>query len=189
MLRSPTAWPLAAAAPALGLVGLAGAWPALAARAGSPWRRAALGLAGWTGLLLAAPLAARALYLPLPDVTPPLRVWIGSPSDTVHEVLGPLLSSGALAPGAVWALGALVLPWLVRGRRPALDIVLAVVWTALVVSASAAVATAAGGTAAAGAAASATVGAVAAGVVALAPPAIAVWRGRGHSGGSAAGFP
>jgi hypothetical protein len=189
MLRSPTAWPLAVAAPALGLIGLAGAWPALAARAGPPWRRAALGFAGWSGLLLAAPLAARALYLPLPGATPPLRVWIGSPSDTVHRVLGPLLSSGALAPGAVWALGALILPWLVRGRRPALDLVRAVVWTALVVSASAAAATAAGGSAAAGAAASATAGAVAAGVVALAPPAVALWRGRGHSEGSSAGFP
>jgi hypothetical protein len=189
MLRTPTAWPLAVAAPALGLVGLAGAWPALAARAGSPWRRAALGFAGWTGLLLAARLAARALYLPLPGTTPPLRVWIGSPSDTVHRVLAPLLSSGALAPGAVWALGALILPWLVRGRRPSLDIVRAVVWTALVVSASAAAATAAGGSAAAGTAASATAGAVAAGVVALGPSAIAVWRARGHSEGSSAGFP
>jgi eukaryotic-like serine/threonine-protein kinase len=190
MLRSPTAWPLAAAAPALGLAGLAGAWPALAARAVMPWRRAALGFAGWIGLLLAAPLAGRALYLPLPSRTPSPGVWIGSPSDTVHRVLAPLLSSGALAPGVVWALGALILPWLVRGRRPALDLVLAVVWAALVVSASAVAVTAAGaGGVAAGAASTATVGAVAAAVVALAPVGMALFRRRGHSEGSSAGFP
>ncbi len=190
MLRSPTAWPLAAGAPALGLVGLAGAWPALAARAASPWRRAALGFAGWIALLLAAPLVGHALYLPLASRTPSPSVWIGSPSDTVHRVLAPLLSSGALAPGIVWALGALILPWLVRGRRPALDLVLAVVWAALVVSASAAAVTAgAAGGVAAGAASTATVGAVAAGLVALSPVAMAVFRRRGHSGGSSAGFP
>jgi hypothetical protein len=89
----------------------------------------------------------------------------------------------------VWALGALILPWLVRGRRPWLDLVRAIVWTALVVSATAAAATAAGGSAAAAAAASATLGAVAAAAVAVAPSVIAAWRGRGHSGGSSAGFP
>ena len=46
--RRGTAWPLAAGAPALGLVGLAGAWPALAGRAwGNAWRRAVLALTGW----------------------------------------------------------------------------------------------------------------------------------------------
>jgi hypothetical protein len=189
MLRRPTAWPLAAAAPALGLIGVAGAWPALAARAGTAWRRAALGFTGWVALLLASPIAGRGLYLPLVAPTPPVRVWAGSPSDTLHHVLSPILSSGALAPGAVWALGALVLPWLVRGRRPALDGVLAIMWTVLVVTASAAVLTTAAESTFVGQASTATAGAVVAGAMALAPTALAVWHRRAHSKGSSAGFP
>src|ERR1700745_1924301 len=74
----PTLWPLAAGAPALGLVGvagLAGAWRALAGGAGTPWRRAALGAIGWSWLLLAAPLAGMSLYLNVPIDNPQ---WTGS---------------------------------------------------------------------------------------------------------------
>ena len=58
---TPTAWPLAAAAPALGLVGpagLAGAWPALAGLARTPWRRVALAVSGWVWLLAAGAVGA-----------------------------------------------------------------------------------------------------------------------------------
>jgi hypothetical protein len=37
----------------------------------------------------------------------------------------------------LWALGAAVLPWIVRGRSAVLDLVAATVWSALLVSAAA----------------------------------------------------
>jgi hypothetical protein len=46
------------------------------------------------------------------------------------DVLGPLVTSGALLYAALWACAALVLPWLVRGRWLAVDVVAACVWAA-----------------------------------------------------------
>ncbi len=186
--RRPSAWPLAAGAPALGLIGLAGAWPALAAQAATPWRRAGIAVGGWIFLLLATPLAGRTLYLPQPPGTPAANLWLGSPYDTVHQVLLPALRSGALAGAPVWALGALVLPWLVRRRSPVLDSVRVVAWTLLLVTATMVAVTAAGGrydlhvpTA--------VLGAALAAAVALAPSILAAWRGKADSARSAAGFP
>jgi hypothetical protein len=132
------AWPLAAGAPALGALGLAGAWPAVAARASSAWRRAALGAAGWVWLVFAERLAGADLYLGRAPHTPAPSVWTGTLHRAVHDVLGPLVGSGALAPALVWAAGALVLPWIVRGRSLALDAVLVSVWAAVLVSATSA---------------------------------------------------
>jgi hypothetical protein len=187
----PTLWPLPAAAPALGAVGLAGAWPALAGRAKTPWRRAALGAAGWIALVLAAPLAGRVLYLPLPAHIVPSSAWDGSLYTAAHGVLLALLRSGALAGAPVWAAAALVLPWLVRGRSLLLDLVAAGFWSAALVSATqVAVSSAAWPGHAAGQASSATVGAVAAAVVALAPAALCAWRRAGSPAeGSEPGFP
>ena len=134
----PTSWPLPAGAAALGLIGLAGAWPAVAGWASSVWRRAALGAAGWIWLALVSALAGRGLYLKwLP--AHPATGWESSVGAAAHQVLTPVVSSGVLAPAAVWALAAAVLPWLVRGRSLALDLIMAVIWSATVVSASTAV--------------------------------------------------
>ena len=57
------AWPLPAAAPLLGLVGLAGAYPALAGHAPRWTARAALGALGAWWVVLAEPLLERALVL------------------------------------------------------------------------------------------------------------------------------
>jgi hypothetical protein len=190
MVLRPTAWPLAAGAPALGVLGLAGAWPALAARAGTPWRRAALAAAGWIFLVLVTPLAGHVLYLPPIAGVPPPTAWAGSPYDTFHQVFVPIVTSGALAPVPVWALGAAVLPWLVRGRSLAWDVLAAVMWSAFLVSATAAAVSAAHGHGGLQAAPSATLGAVAAAAVALAPSALSAWRARTRlAGGSEAGFP
>jgi hypothetical protein len=139
---APTTWPLSAAAPGLGLVGVAGAWPAVAARAATPWRRAALGAIGWIWLLLASAIVGKALYLPLvPGVAPP-HVWMSSLTTTIDHLLRPDLAAGVLAPALVWALAALTLPWLVRGRSLVLDVVSVVVWAAITVSATGAAITA-----------------------------------------------
>jgi len=186
LARHPTSWPLPAGAPALGLLGLAGAWPALAARAGTPWRRAALGFTGWLGLVLIAPLAGRTLYLPLLPGTPSPGAFEASPYTTFHHVLAPIISSGALAPGVVWAVGALVLPWLVLGRSIALDFVRVAIWAAILSSATAVAATAVNGAGLLHPAPSAAIGAVASAVVALAPSALVGWHRGVHRAGSAA---
>lgn len=169
MVRTPLAWPLAAGAPALGLIGLAGAWPALAARAPTLWRRAAIAAVGWVWLLFAAPVAGRVLYLPLAPGTAAASAWAGSPSATWHQLVLPSLNSGALAPVAIWALGAALLPWLVRGRLPVLDFIRVVIWSAALASATAVAVSAAHGSDAVSAAPSAVLGAVAGVVIALAP--------------------
>lgn len=189
LIRTGVLWPVAAGAPALGAVGLAGAWPALAAGARSAWQRAALGLGGWLWLLLATPLSGSALYLPAPNGLPPHNVWSSSASQTVHHVLVPLVSSGAVAGAPVWALAAVSLPYLVNRRSLALDVVRVVGWTAFVVSATALAVRAAGHGSAISAPRTAVIGAVAAAVVALCPSAAAAWRRKPGSNEPQAGIP
>ena len=180
-----TTWPLSAGAPALGLIGLAGAWPAVAARATTPWRRATLGAVGWIWLLLASAVAGKALYLPLvPGVAPP-HAWMSSMTTTIDHLLRPEVSAGVLAPALVWALGAVTLPWLVRGGSVVLDVVRVVVWAGIVVSATGAAVAAVHGSAGAGgvSAPTALVGAVACAAVALAPSLFQMWRAPLRSAG------
>ena len=160
---APTTWPLSAGAPALGLIGLAGAWPALAARAGTLWRRAALGAVGWVWLLLASAIAGKPLYLPLVSGVAAPQAWMSSLSVTVDHLLRPEISAGALVPALVWALAAVTLPWLVRGESLALDVVRVVVWAAALVSATGAAVAAWHGTGGVGAAPTALLGALACG--------------------------
>ena len=131
-----TAWGLAAGAPALGAVGLAGAWPAVAGRARSAWARAALGATGWVWIVLGTALSGVDLYLRSPRGLPPADQWPLSVGATVHQVLEPLISSGALAPAPVWAIAAAILPWVVRGRSAAIDFVLASAWASGLVAAT-----------------------------------------------------
>jgi serine/threonine protein kinase len=180
--RSGWCWPLAAAAPGLGLVGLAGAWPALAARAGSTWQRAGLGATGWLWLILAGQIAGRALYLPTPPGTAGRDVFIGSLSQTIQHVLGPLVSSGALLAAPVWALGAATLPYLVRGRSLIGDVLRAITWAAALLAMTG-LALASGGSHAVTAPPSAIVGALASIVVALAPSALKAFRGTCDANG------
>jgi hypothetical protein len=190
-LLRPVLWTLAAAASLMGAIGLAGAWPALAGRARTPWRRAGLGAAAWIILLLAAPLAGRVLYLPLPRGTLPPGAWADSLYGSVHSVLLTMGRSGALAGALVWAAGALVLPWLVRGRSVVVDLVAAVIWSAVLVSATRlAVSAAALPGHGFGPAPRATLGAVVAAAVALAPTVLCAWRRAGTPAeGSEPGFP
>jgi serine/threonine protein kinase len=175
--RGGTAWALSAGAPALGLVGLAGAWPALAGRAwGSAWRRAALALTGWLWLALAGPLVSADLYARRPAAGPVPDAWASSLSVTLHDLLGPLLTSGILAGGLVWAAGAAVLPWLVRGRSLPLDAVLACVWSAVLLSATEVAIAALHGSGPPQAPRTAILGAIVAVIVALSPSLVAALR-------------
>jgi hypothetical protein len=172
-----TSWPLAAFAPVLGALGLAGAWPALAARASTAWRRAALGATGWIWLVLAGPITGLNLYLVRPPGAPIADVWTASLHSTLSDVIWPLFKSGAFAPAIVWALGAAVLPLLIKSRSLALDAVQVVVWATLLALATTMVIDAGTGL---GAPRTVLLGAVASGAVALAPSVMTAWRhGRG----------
>ncbi len=124
---SGRAWSLPAAAPALGLVALAGAYPAIAGRAGRWWQRAGLGAAGLWWLLLAQPLLGSELYAATGGAP---RGWERDAGRTLEAVLGPPLESGLVLLAALWALAALLLPWLVRGRYAGVDLVAASAWAA-----------------------------------------------------------
>ena len=120
-------WSLPALAPALGLVGLAGGYPAIAGQVRGVWARAALGACGLCWLLLAEPLLGRDLLF-------------GTPPGDAGDVLETLASSGAPVLAAVWAVAAAVLPWLVRGRSLSVDVVAATTWAAGLAGATGAVA-------------------------------------------------
>jgi eukaryotic-like serine/threonine-protein kinase len=124
------AWSLPLAAPLLGVALLAGAYPALAGQARTAWRRAALGALGFWALALAEPLAHTVLWYGPARGTLAPSAWEGSAPDAIRHALEPLLQSGALACAGLWAAGAAILPWLVRGRIAALDFVAATVWAA-----------------------------------------------------------
>jgi serine/threonine protein kinase len=129
-------WPLAALAPVLGLVGLAGAYPAVAGQA-ARWRsRAALGALGYWWLTLAEPLLSRHLWLGEPQGTPARGVWEGSLSSAAVHVVGPALALGVLLGAALWALAAALLPVVVRGHSAALDVLAATIWSAVIVAAA-----------------------------------------------------
>ncbi len=190
MPRSGPAWPLPAGAPALGLAGLAGAWPAVAARASSSaWHRAVLGFCGYVWLVLASPMAAADLYNRRPAGIPPPDVWMASLSVTAHDVLSPIFDSGVLAAAPVWALAAVMLPWLVRGRSLPVDLVLVTIWAASTVSASDTVIALAHHGAAAPKAPSAIAGAIAGGLLALSPTLAQAWRSRHQQGSFQAELP
>ena len=130
------AWSVPFAAPLMGVVLLAGAYPAIAGQARTLWRRAALGALGFWCVALAEPVVRETLYYGRVRGTAgtgPLgagSAWEGSLHDAAAQVLQPLLSSGVLACAALWAAAAAVLPWLVRGRSAALDLIAATVWAA-----------------------------------------------------------
>jgi hypothetical protein len=150
---APATWSLPGAAPLLALGTVAGAFPALAARAGSLPRRAIAGALGAWWLLLAEAALQRHLLL-------------GAPADAAHGGTGAILAiatTPALALLGVWAAAAAVLPYLVRGRLLVADIVLAVAWAAGVAAATQA--------AIGGAPRGLIAGAIAAAVVAVIPRA------------------
>ena len=135
------AWSVPFAAPLMGVALLAGAYPAVAGQARTLWRRAALGALGFWTVALAEPVVHATLYYGRVHETAAaasgraglgvaLGAWAGSLQDAVTHALTPLVSSGVLACAGLWAAGAAVLPWLVRGRSAALDLVAATLWAA-----------------------------------------------------------
>ncbi|HEX5223798.1 MAG TPA: hypothetical protein VFW29_01585, partial [Solirubrobacteraceae bacterium] len=138
--RSGPGWLAAVLAPALGTIGLAGAFPALAAQA-SRWReRALLGALGYWWLTLAEPLLGRTLWLGVRPGTPAAAAWEPSLHAASAHVVGPLLNVAVLLGAALWACAAAIEPLLLRGRNAAADIVAATVWSAALAAAAPALA-------------------------------------------------
>jgi hypothetical protein len=131
-------WSLPAAAPVLGLAGLASVYPVLAAR--GPWigARAALGALGAWWLLLGEAVLERVLVFGTATGTPSRGHFDGALSVAADEVVGRVLSSGALGLAVIWAVAAVVLPWVVHGRSLVADAVAACGWAAGVCAATAA---------------------------------------------------
>ena len=135
--RGGPLWSAPAIAPVLGLAGPGGAWPALAGQAARPWHRLALGALGAWWLVLAEAVAGERLATGPPR---DMGDWQRSTQHAWTDVLVPIVTHGALLVAALWALAALVLPYLVRGRVFALDLVGATIWAAALGSATQAVA-------------------------------------------------
>jgi len=134
--RIGLAWLGAALAPALGLIGLAGAFPAVAGQALSWRKRAGLAALGYWWLTLAEALLARHLWLGQPPGTPAREVWEGSLSSAAVHVVGPMLSLGVLFGATLWAFASMILPWIVRGRSATSDVIAAVMWSAALATAA-----------------------------------------------------
>jgi eukaryotic-like serine/threonine-protein kinase len=166
--RGGALWSAPALAPVLGFAGLAGAWPALAGQAARPWHRLALGaLGGWWLVLAEAVVDDRLGTGPPREAA--TGAWRSVAGGALDDVLVPSVAHGALLIAGLWAAAALVLPFLVRGRVFAVDLVAATAWAAALGSATQAVAPGMRGLVA---------GAVAAGGLAVAARAS---RGEAHS--------
>jgi serine/threonine protein kinase len=127
--RSGPGWLAAAAAPALGVAGLAAAFPSLAGQRASWQARAGLAALGFWWLTLAEPLLDRHLWRGPPSGLPARDAWEASFTGAASHVLAPVLTGGLAVGALVWALGAMLLPWVVRGRNAGLDVLLAIAWT------------------------------------------------------------
>ncbi len=129
LLRStPWLWCAPALAPVLGLLGLALAFPALAARIGAIRQRSALGALGvwWLGLAEVA-FGHRLLFGPPTGVNSPAS-WTGLPLDTVAHGVIPLLSGAELLLAASWAAAAALGPRIVGARAPSARALGAIAW-------------------------------------------------------------
>ena len=124
------AWSVPALAPALGLLGLAGAYPAVAGRAPRWSARAAMGALGAYWVVLAEPLVERPLVFGAAPGTPARPSFDGAAGIAAGDVLAAACSSGALLLALLWGAAALVAPWLVRGRTLATAVVGAAAWSA-----------------------------------------------------------
>jgi hypothetical protein len=129
----PEAIALPGLAPLLGLIGLAPVYPALAGLTRGAACRALLGGIGYLWLAACEEVLGRSLLLG-PETAAPAG-WAQSAATALGDVVAPLFAVSVLAGAGIWALAALVLPALVRGRAPVLDAIGALIWAAGLISA------------------------------------------------------
>jgi hypothetical protein len=126
----PWLWSVAAAAPALGVIGLAACAPVVAGRLGgrAP-ARAALAAVSYWWVAIAETLSGRRLMFGAPRGVTEHSAWQGSLGGAFQHGLVPLWSDGRLLTALVWAAAAVMLPWLVRGSARTMRALGAVVWS------------------------------------------------------------
>jgi hypothetical protein len=135
LARAGVLWSVPVLAALLGTVALAPVFVGVAALAPTAWRRAGLAAGGFLWLALGEVLTGDSLLFGVAAGTLPRADWEGSISAAASDALGPLASGPALAPAAVWAGFAVLLPLVVRGRWLAVDLLGAGLWTAALVAA------------------------------------------------------
>jgi hypothetical protein len=178
--RAGLLWSVAVLAPLLGAVGLAPAFIGVAALAPTARRRAGLAAAGFLWLAIGELITGKSLLFGVPDGALPRVEWEGSISAAASDALGSLLSGPSLAPAVAWAVAAMLLPLVVRGRWLAADLLGAGAWAAGLIVALAALGDLVAATTALGQPRGGVAGAIGAGLVAvavsqMAPPAEG-WR-------------
>ncbi|MFT4034934.1 MAG: hypothetical protein QM679_05110, partial [Patulibacter sp.] len=110
----PSLWPAGGLAAGLAVIGAAGAWPALAALAPRAWTRLGLAIHG----ALVAAVTALAIRTPGLDAPPGSLAEIGV--------------NFMLPTAGIWAVAALLLGIVVRGRTLAADVTAAAAWAGAV---------------------------------------------------------
>jgi hypothetical protein len=133
--RAGKLWSVPVLAPLLGTIAIAPAYVAVAGLVQGAWRRAGLAAAGFLWLALGEVLTGRDFLFGVPDGVAPALDWRHSVGGAAENALYPLVSSPALAPIAVFACLAAVLPLVVRGRYVALDLLAAAMWAAALAAA------------------------------------------------------
>ena len=107
--------------------------PALAGRPGKLDARRSAPLGAWW-LVLAEPLLGKILFAGSGFAAGPPGSDERRTAPTTRA--GPALRTGAISLAAVWALAAVVLPWMVRGRSLATDLLAAAAWAGALGAAS-----------------------------------------------------
>ncbi|MGH2824572.1 MAG: hypothetical protein ACRDLY_16470, partial [Thermoleophilaceae bacterium] len=180
--RAGLLWSVPVLAPLLGTIALAPVFVSVAALAPTPWRRAGLAAAGFLWLAVGEVLAGESFLFGVPDGALPRGDWEGSISAAASDALAPLASGPALAPAAVWAAFAVVLPLVVRGRWLAIDLLGTALWTVGLIAAHVALGDLLAATTTLDEARGAAAGSVGAALVALAVSQIATpgegWRAQ-----------
>jgi hypothetical protein len=133
---APGWWSAPVLALGFGALTLPAVWLGVAGQARRARHRLALGALGAWWLLLAEPAASRTLVLGVAPGTVDRSAWQGSVGRTAEHVVAPLATGGGLVLLALWAVAALVLPWLVRGRGLLADLSGGAAWAAALVLAT-----------------------------------------------------
>ncbi len=136
LLSRPSEWITPAAAPALGLLGIAPAFIVYAATHPRPLARAALAGLGWAWTAIAGIALDRGLGVTSGSGA---GAWAGSGPEALDGLLAPLLSAEVLAAGLIWIGAAILLGLILDLASPALLAVAGMVWAAVLVASLSAV--------------------------------------------------